>query len=101
MVRPSTFQTSQPGGITVIDCFSEFFPENWEGQGNEEGRHWGPVIRIPMGRDVRGTKNIGGTFHAVSQSPQWDTVCCGLSGRLGVAYSNFFCRMLQLGVVMD
>lgn len=87
----------------MIDCFSEFFPENstFEGQGNEEGRHWGQVIRIPMGRDVRGTKNIGGTFHAVSQSPQWDTVCCRLSGRLGVAYSNFFCRMLQLGVVMD
>lgn len=76
----------------MIYCFSEFFPENsiFEGQENEEGRHWGQVIRIPMGRDVRKTKDVGGVSHAISQSPQWATVCCGLSGRLGVSSSNLF-----------
>lgn len=54
----------------MIYCFSEFFPENsiFEGQENEEGRHWGQVIRIPMGRDVRKTKDVGGVSHAISQS---------------------------------
>lgn len=48
-----------------------------------------------MGRDVRKTKDVGGVSHAISQSPQWATVYCGLSGRLGVSSSNlFFFRML-------